>query len=145
MKSFKQFDESHTVALNSAEDDNLHLVNVQDEKVMQRLNGFVGGLAQQEYMQPDAAMKQLQNKLNIVGLSFKEPKIDSDKGNATVEVTQFGGRYGKTSDNSNGPMSQGKEIENGDGISHKKDGGLKIEFNWEKQENNQFKVFASLK
>ena len=37
------------------------------------------------------------------------------------------------------------EIENGDGISHKKDGGLKIEFNWEKQENNQFKVFASLK
>ena len=145
MKSFKQFDESHTVALNSAEDDNLHLANIQDEKVMQRLNGFVGGLAQQEYMQPDAAMKQLQNKLNIVGLSFKEPKIDSDKGNATVEVTQFGGRYGKTPDNSNGPMSQGKEIENGDGISHKKDGGLKIEFNWEKQENNQFKVFASLK
>ena len=145
MKCFKQFDESHSVALNSAEDDNLHLANIQDEKVMQRLNGFVGGIAQQEYMPPDAAMKQVQNKLNIVGLNFKEPKIDSDKGNATVEVTQFGGRYGKTSDNSNGPMSQGKEIENGDGISHKKDGGLKIEFNWEKQENNQFKVFASLK
>ena len=147
MKSFKQFDEAYTdrFAHTSAEDDNLHLANIQDEKVMQRLNGFVGGIAQQEYMQPDAAMKQLQNKLNIVGLSFKEPKIDSDKGNATVEVTQFGGRYGKTPDNSNGPMSQGKEIENGDGISHKKDGGLKIEFNWEKQENNQFKVFASLK
>ena len=42
-------------------------------------------------------------------------------------------------------MSQGDEIENGDGISHKKDGVLKIEFNWEKQENNQFKVFANLK
>ena len=96
MKSFKQFDESHTVALNSAEDDNLGLFNVQDEKVMQRLNGFVGAIAQQEYMQPDAAMKQLQNKLNIVGLNFTEPKIDSDKGNATVELTQFGGRYGKT-------------------------------------------------
>ena len=144
MKSFKQF-ESHTVALNSAEDDNLGLFNIHDERVMQRLNGFVGGIAQQEYMQPDAAMKQLQNKLNIVGLSFKEPKIDSDKGNATVEVMQFGGRYGKTPESSNGPMSQGKEIEDGDGISHKKDGGLKIEFNWEKQENNQFKVFASLK
>ena len=111
MKSFKQFDESHTVALNSAEDDNLHLANIHDEKVMQRLNGFVGGIAQQEYMHPDAAMKQLQNKLNIVGLSFKEPKIDSDKGNATVEVMQFGGRYGKTPENSNGPMSQGTEIE----------------------------------
>ena len=143
MKSFKQF-ESHTVALNSAEDDNLGLFNIHDEKVMQRLNGFVGAIAQQEYMQPDAAMKQLQNKLNIVGLSFTEPKIDSDKGNATVEVMQFGGRYGKTPESSNGPMSQGKEIEDGDGVSHKKDGGLKIEFNWEKQNNNQFMVSAKL-
>jgi hypothetical protein len=83
--------------------------------------------------------------LNVVGLNFVEPKIESDKGNATVELTQFGGRYGKTSDNSNGPMSKGKEIENGDGISHKKDGGLKMEFNWEKQDNNQFKVFCEFK
>ena len=145
MKSFKQHNESHSTALNSAEDDNLGLFNVQDERVMQRLNGFVGAIAQQEYMQPDAAMKQLNNKLNIVGLNFVEPKITGDKGNAKVEVTRHGGRYGKTSDNSNGPMSKGKEIENGDGISHQKDGGLKIEFNWEKQENNQYKVFASLK
>jgi len=145
MKSFKQFDESHSTALNSAEDDNLGLFNVQDEKVMQRLNGFVGAIAQQEYIQPDAAMKQLSNKLNVVGLNFVEPKIESDKGNATVELTQFGGRYGKTTDNSTGAMSDGKEIENGDGISHRKDSGLKIEFNWEKQNNNQFMVSASLK
>jgi len=96
-------------------------------------------------MQPDAAMKQLNNKLNVVGLNFVEPKIESDKGNATVDLTQFGGRYGKTPENSNGPMSKGKELEDGDGISHKRDGGLKIEFNWEKQKNNQYKVFASLK
>ena len=147
MKSFKQFDEAYTdrFANTSAEDDNKHLSNVFDEKVVQRLNGYVGSIADREYLQPEAAIKQLNNKLEIVGLRFAEPKVDSDKGNATVELTQFGGRYGKTPDNSNGPMSQGKEIEDGDGISHKKDGGLKIEFNWEKQENNQFKVFANLK
>ena len=148
MKSFKQFNEAgytDRFAHTSAEDDNKHLINVQDEKVVQRLNGYVGAIADREYLQPEAAIKQLNNKLGIVGLNFAEPKVDSDKGKATVEVTQFGGRYGKTSDNSNGPMSQGKEIEDGDGVSHKKDGGLKIEFNWEKQENNQFKVFASLK
>ena len=144
MKSFKQFDESHSTALNSAEDDNLGLFNVQDERVMQRLNGFVGAIAQQEYMQPDAAMKQLNNKLNVVGLNFVEPKIESDKGNATVELTQFGGRYGKTTDNAT-DSSKGKDIEDGDGISHKKEGGMKIEFNWEKQQNNQYKVFANLK
>ena len=148
MKSFKQFNEAgytDRFAHTSAEDDNKHLINVQDEKVVQRLNGYVGAIADREYLQPEAAIKQLNNKLGIVGLNFAEPKVDSDKGNATVELTQFGGRYGKTPDNSNGPMSQGKEIEDGDGISHKKDGGLKIEFNWEKQENNQFKVFANLK
>ena len=147
MKSFKQFDEAYTdrFAHTSAEDDNKHLSNVFDEKVVQRLNGYVGAINDREYLQPEAAIKQLNNKLEIVGLRFAEPKVDSDKGNATVELTQFGGRYGKTPDNSNGPMSQGKEIEDGDGISHKKDGGLKIEFNWEKQENNQFKVFANLK
>ena len=147
MKSFKQFDEAYTdrFAQTSAEDDNLGLVNIHDDKVVQRLNGYVGALADREYLQPEAAIKQLQNKLEIVGLGFANPKVDSDKGNATVELTQFGGRYGKTPNNSNGPMSQGDEIENGDGISHKRDGGLKIEFNWEKQDNNQFKVFANLK
>ena len=147
MKSFKQFDEAYTdrFAHTSAEDDNKHLSNVFDEKVVQRLNGYVGSIADREYLQPEAAIKQLQNKLEIVGLGFANPKVDSDKGNATVELTQFGGRYGKTPNNSNGPMSQGDEIENGDGISHKRDGGLKIEFNWEKQDNNQFKVFANLK
>ena len=147
MKSFKQFDEAYTdrFAQTSAEDATLHLVNIHDDKVVQRLNGYVGALADREYLQPEAAIKQLQNKLEIVGLGFANPKVDSDKGNATVELTQFGGRYGKTPNNSNGPMSQGDEIENGDGISHKKDGGLKIEFNWEKQDNNQFKVFANLK
>ena len=147
MKSFKQYNEAYTdrFAHSSTEDDNKHLVNVQDEKVLQRLNGFVGAIADREYLQPEAAIKQLNNKLGIAGLNFLEPKITGDKGKTTVEVTQFGGRYGKTPENSNGPMSKGKEIEDGDGISHKKDSGLKLEFNWEKQQNNQYKVFASLK
>ena len=147
MKSFKQYNEAYTdrFAHSSAEDDNKHLANIQDDKVLQRLNGYVGALADKEYLQPEAAIKQLNNKLGIAGYNFPEPKISGDKGKTTVEVTQFGGRYGKTTDNSNGPMSKGKEIEDGDGISHKKDSGLKLEFNWEKQQNNQYKVFASLK
>ena len=147
MKSFKQYNEAYTdrFAHSSAEDDNKHLANIQDDKVLQRLNGFVGAIADQEYLQPEAAIKQLNNKLGIAGYNFPEPKIDGDKGSAVAEVTQFGGRYGKTTDNSNGPMSKGKEIEDGDGISHKKSGGLKVEFNWEKQSNNTYKVFASLR
>jgi len=79
--------------------------------------------------------------LGTVGLNFTLPTIDGDSGNATVEVNQFGGRYGKTTDNANAGDG---DIEDGDGISHKKEGGLKLEFNWEKQANNTYKVFANL-
>ena len=146
MKSFKQHNEAYTDQFThqSAEDDNLGLFNVQDEASMQRLNGFVGALADKEYLQPGAAVEQLAMRLGTVGLNFKLPSITGDKGNTVVEVIQFGGRYGKTPENSNGPMSSGTEIENGDGISHKKEGGLKLEFNWEKQANNTYKVFANL-
>ena len=146
MKSFKQFNEAYTdrFAHTSAEDDNKHLVNIHDDKVVQRLNGYVGAINDREYLQPEAAIKQLNNKLEIVGLRFAEPKVDSDKGNATVELTQFGGRYGKTPDNSNGPMSQGDEIENGDGISHKKEGGLKLNVEYETLKNGTSKVYAKL-
>jgi hypothetical protein len=146
MKSFKQHNEAYTDQFThqSAEDDNLGLFNVQDEASMQKLNGFVGALADKEYLQPGAAVEQLAMRLGTVGLNFTLPKIEGDKGNTVVEVSQFGGRYGKTPENSNGPMSAGTEIEDGDGISHKKEGGLKLEFNWEKQANNTYKVFPNL-
>ena len=111
---------------------------------MQKLNAYVGSIAEQEYLQPDAAMHQLAMRLGTVGLSYTLPKIEGEKGKTVVELMQFGGRYGKTPDNSNGPMSKGDEIEDGDGISHRKEGGLKLEFNWERQANNTYKVFANL-
>jgi hypothetical protein len=137
MKSFKQHNEAYTDQFThqSAEDDNLGLFNVQDEASMQRLNGFVGALADKEYLQPGAAVEQLAMRLGTVGLNFTLPKIEGDKGNTVVEVSQFGGRFGKDTD--------GSDI-NDDGVSHKKEGGLKLEFNWEKQANNTYKVFANL-
>jgi len=141
MKSFNQYNEHIVQTLDPAEDDNKGLFNVQDPASLQQLNGFVGGLADKEYLQPEAAIGQLRTRLGTVGLDFQPPKVDGDKGSAVAEVTQFGGRYGKTTDNTN--AGEG-DIEDGDGISHKKAGGLKLEFNWEKQANNTYKVFASL-
>ena len=117
------------------------MFNVQDPKSLQQLNGYVGSLADKEYLQPEAAIGQLRTRLGTVGLDFAVPSIDGDKGSAVAEVTQFGGRYGKTTDNA---TSGEGDIEDGDGVSHKKEGGLKLEFNWEKQANNTYKVFASL-
>ena len=146
MKSFKQYNEAYTDAgtLKQTEDETHAAFNVQDPVALQKLNGYVGALADKEYLQPNAAVEQLAMRLGTVGLNFKLPNINTDKGNTTVEINQFGGRYGKTPENSNGPMSVGDEIEDGDGVSHKKEGGLKLEFNWEKQSNNTYKVFANL-
>ena len=146
MKSFKQYNEAYTDAgtLKQTEDETHAAFNVQDPVALQKLNGYVGSLADKEYLQPNAAVEQLAMRLGTVGLNFRLPNIEGDKGNTTVEVNQFGGRYGKTPENSNGPMSVGDEIEDGDGVSHKKEGGLKLEFNWEKQSNNTYKVFANL-
>ena len=108
---------------------------------MQKLNAYVGSVADKEYLQPDSAMHQLAMRLGTVGLSYTLPKIDGNNGKTVVELTQFNNRYGKTPDNT---TSGEGDIVNDDGISHRKEGGLKLEFNWEKQSNNTYKVFANL-
>ena len=117
MKSFIQYNEHIVQTLDPAEDDNKGLFNVQDPKSLQQLNGYVGSLADKEYLQPEAAIGQLRLRLGTVGLDFQVPSIEGDKGSAVAEVTQFGGRYGKTTDNTN--AGEG-DIEDGDGISHKR-------------------------
>ena len=120
-----------TPEVQSVEDGNIGSHNIHDAKVLEKVNAFVGSIADCEYINPQAAMEQLANKLATIGLSFKVPS----EGNATVEVAQFGGRFGKEVD--------GSDI-NDDGISHKKEGGLKIEFKSEKLDNGSHKVFAKL-
>ena len=146
MKSFKQFDEAYTDRFShqSVENDNVGIFDIANPESLQKVNAYVGALAEQEYLQPDAAVHQLAMKLGTIGLTYSLPKIEGNNGKTVVEVSQHGGRYGKTPENSNGPMSKGDEIEDGDGISHRKEGGLKLEFKWEKQSNNTYKVFANL-
>ena len=143
MKSFKQFSEAYTdrFAQPGTEDETHAYFNVEDPVAMQKLNAYVGSIADKEYLQPDSAMHQLAMRLGTVGLSYTLPKIEGNNGKTVVELMQFGGRYGKTPDNT---TSGEGDVVNDDGISHRKEGGLKLEFNWEKQANNTYKVFANL-
>ena len=82
-----------------------------------------------------AAVEQLTNKLKTLGLDVKLPAMEGATGKVVGEISQFGGRFGKDLD--------GTDI-NDDGISHKKEGGLKLEVKFEKLENGSSKVFAKL-
>ena len=146
MKTFKQHvKEGHMQAKygagnvgsatsNSVEDSALGAHNIQDPDVLQRVNAFVGSIAGQEYLNPKAAMEQLASKLKTLGLDMTIPEM-SGNGTANLEVTQFGGRLGKDID--------GSDIKD-DGISHKKEGCLKLNVKYETLENGSSKVFAKL-
>ena len=105
-----------TPEVNSVEDGSIGVHNIQDPKVLERVNAFVGSIANQEYLNPKAAMEQLASKLKTLGLDMNIPEM-SGNGSVNLEVTQFGGRFGKDID--------GSDIKD-DGISHKKDGCLKL-------------------
>ena len=123
-----------TPEVNSVEDGSIGVHNIHDPKVLERVNAFVGSIANQEYLNPKAAMEQLASKLKTLGLDMKIPEM-SGNGSVNLEVTQFGGRFGKDID--------GSDIKD-DGISHKKEGGLKLNVKYETLENGSSKVFAKL-
>ena len=139
MKTFKQhIKEDHSVGtpeVNSVEDGNIGAHNIHVQKILDRVNAFVGSIAAQEYLNPKAAVEQLANKLKTIGLEVKLPAMEGANGSVTGEVCQFGGRFGKDID--------GSDI-NDDGISHKKEGGLKMEVSYETLKNGTSKVYAKL-
>tara|TARA_B100000676_G_scaffold128141_1_gene127125 strand:- start:17 stop:463 length:447 start_codon:yes stop_codon:yes gene_type:complete len=147
MKTFKQHvKEGHNQAKygagnvgsatsNAVEDGNIGAHNIQDSEVLKRVNAFVGSIAEREYMKPQFAVDELREKLQRIGLTVSPVDMIGDSGKVTAEVKQFGGRFGKDTD--------GSDI-NDDGISHRKEGGLKMEVSYETLKNGTSKVYAKL-
>ena len=119
----------------AVEDGSIGAHNIQDPDVLKRVNAFVGSIAEREYMKPQFAIDELREKLHRIGLTVSSVDMAGDKGKVTAEVKQFGGRFGKDTD--------GSDI-NDDGISHKKEGGLKMEVSYETLKNGTSKVYAKL-
>ena len=144
MKTFKQHiseDSAKTAAAvgttadgKSVEDSLIGAFNVQDEDVLKVVYGFVGSVADGEYINPQHALDKLNEKLSRVGIHC-DCTIEGEKGTTTVDVKRHGGRFGKDTD--------GSDI-NDDGISHVKEGGLKLEVKHERISNGTFKVYAKL-
>lgn len=120
---------------NSVEDGAAGAHNIQDAAILQKVNAFVGSIAEREYLQPQFAIDELKEKLTRIGLTCGECVLEGPSGKTTVELKQFGGRFGKDTD--------GSDI-NDDGISHRKEGGLKMEVSYETLKNGTSKVYAKL-
>ena len=120
---------------NSVEDISIGVHNIHDADVLKRVNAFVGSIGDQEYLKPSQAIDSLREKLRRIGLTVSDVDMQGDNGKVTAEVKQFGGRFGKDTD--------GSDIDD-DGISHKKEGGLKMEVSYETLKNGTSKVYAKL-
>ena len=120
---------------NSVEDGSIGVHNIHDADVLKRVNAFVGSVADCEYVKPHFAVDKLTENLQRIGLDMGDVAIKGDNGKITTEVKQFGGKFGKDTD--------GSDI-NDDGISHKKEGGLKMEISYETLKNGTSKVYAKL-
>ena len=116
-------------------DGSVSLANIEDADVLKKVNAYVGSIAEREYLNPQAAVDQLRMNLNKIGLTVSQVDCEGDKGTVNAEVTQFGGRFGKDVD--------GQDI-NDDGISHRKEGGLKLEVKYETLQSGTSKVYAKL-
>ena len=142
MKTFKQHVKEGMSPLgvgvttsNAVEDSALGTHNIDNPEVLKRVNAFVGSIADQEYIKPQHAVDSLREKLSRIGLTISPVTMSGENGKVTAEVKQFGGRFGKDTD--------GSDI-NDDGISHKKEGGLKLEVSYETLKNGTSKVYAKL-
>ena len=142
MKTFKQHVKEGMSPLgvgvttsNSPEDGSIGVHNIHTPEVLERVNAFVSSIADREFIKPQQAIDELKEKLQRIGLTCGDCTLEGPNGKTTVEVKQFGGRFGKDTD--------GSDI-NDDGISHKKEGGLKMEVSYETLKNGTSKVYAKL-
>ena len=128
-----------TIHQDSAEDGVISAANIHDADVLKKVNAFVGAIADGEYLSPQAAIHGLREKLMRIGLQFGDVETPGKNGNATVEVVQFGGRFGKTG------TEAPDEVTNDDGISHMVEGGLSLKLRYEMMpNNNSCKIFAKI-
>jgi hypothetical protein len=145
MKTYKQYNitENGGVGPHSQAtslDANLNMAAIDNPKVVRSLNAFVGAIARQNFELPEQAINSLREKLMRVGLQFgKTPTVEGKSGSFSLPLSLYGGRFGKDVDTPH------DEFLNDDGISNKIEGGLKINFNYEMQEDNSCKITASIK
>ena len=120
---------------NAVEDGSLGTANLKDQRVLDRVNAFVGSVGNMEYIKPQFAVDKLRENLMRIGLDISPMKLEGTSGTVTGEVKQFGGTYGKTTDT----KPEDVVVDNGPGIDY-----LNLEVKYETLSNGSSKVYAKL-
>ena len=95
MKSFKSYiklqEGSYTGGISSDVPSDFHRLDQEDVKV--RVNAWLEGCSNMEFMSVDAALNNLANKIEQIGLHFDTAEmknVSAAPGNSTLSLRQFG-------------------------------------------------------
>ena len=139
MKTFRQITElTSTSHQDRALDKNINPGVFTDPEVLKKINTWVGQIAG-SYVMPEEAVHQLRNSLLKIGLTFGEAAMTGNSGSVELPLTLYGGRFGKDTDTPH------DEFMNDDGISHQVEGGLALVLNYDMNEDNSYRLTASIK
>ena len=139
MKPFRQLTElTSTSHQDRALDKNINPGVFTDPEVLKKINTWVGQIAG-SYVMPEEAVHQLRSSLLKIGLTFGEAAMTGNSGSVELPLSLYVGRFGKDTDT---PYD---EFMNDDGISHQVEGGLALVLNYDMNEDNSYRLTASIK
>ena len=94
MKTFNQFVKEGSEPV----DGDMMLGDLTSDAVIERLNAYVGAVADREYLNPEKAVSEMRQKLMRVGLHFGDVQFTEESGEVSVPLIQYGGAFGKSAD-----------------------------------------------
>tara|TARA_B100000085_G_scaffold88047_1_gene79464 strand:- start:301 stop:708 length:408 start_codon:yes stop_codon:yes gene_type:complete len=100
MKTFKQYmkEAPHPADGDNPVDGDMMLGDLSSDAVIERLNAFVGAIADREYLNPEKAVAEMRQKLMRVGLHFGDVQFTEESGEVSVPLIQYGGAFGKSAE-----------------------------------------------
>ena len=138
MKSFGRF-----IAEDQRQNTYQHIENPSngyfDDRILKKVNAVMGKILEEDQIDSEVALIHVRNSLMKLGLSFGEyPPMTEEKGYFSLPLILFGGRFGKDTDTPH------NEFLDDDGISHQREGGLKLNITYEMTDTNQCKLRAKI-
>ena len=110
-----------------------------DEPIIKKINALMGKIIEEDQQDAEIAIRQIRTSLSKIGLTFSQvPPMMEAKGDFSLPLTLFGGRFGKDVDTPH------NEFLEDDGISNQVEGGLSLNISYEMTETNQCRLRANI-
>ena len=108
------------------------LGNISNDSVVEKLNAYIGAIADREYLNPEKAIGEMRQKLMRVGIHFGDVQFTEESGEISVPLVQYGGAFGKSGDT---PIDE---------FDDEQESGRSINFVYERTSGGTHRVLAKI-